>query len=323
MKIIHYINQFFAGIGGEDKADQAPFIRSELIGPAVALNAMVAPNGGAVTHTIVCGDNFMGSRTEEAVETILGFLRDKEFDLTAAALMACCLVIGPTREILCNLVEGLGQYIQTFPASALETGAFSGQERWYSTWTIFYWAWWIAWAPFIGGFIARISKGRTIRSFIGGVLFLPSSASLLWFSVFGSMGIHAGREMGVDAAAELVADAAGTLFAVLQYYPMATLLSVVFLVLLCTFFITSSNSATFVLGMLSSGGDLNPPLKRKLVWGVLQTVLALVLLVCTANGLNMLQTISIVAAFPFTFILLCAIVSVLRALRADPAAKGR
>ena len=233
-------------------------------------------------------------------------------------LVVCGLVIGPTREILCNWVEGLGVYIQTLPSSALETGSLSGTTDWYGKWTVFYWAWWIAWAPFIGGFIARISKGCTIQEFIAGVLFLPSSASLIWFTVFGTMGINVGQEIGVEATSELVANPAGTLFAVLRHYPISMVLSVAFLVLLCTFFITSSNSATFVLGMLSSNGDLNPPLRRKLVWGVLQAALALVLMVCTSKGLDMLQTMSIVSAFPFAFILILTMVSVVHTIRKDP-----
>ncbi|MBT9683769.1 BCCT family transporter [Pseudoflavonifractor sp. MCC625] len=239
-------------------------------------------------------------------------------NMIVGLLAVCGLLLGPTREILCHWVEGLGVYIQTLPSSALETGSFSDTSSWYGKWTVFYWAWWIAWAPFIGGFIARISKGRTVQEFIAGVLFLPSSASLLWFSIFGSMGIDVGREIGVEAARELVSDTAGTLFAVLRHYPLSSILSVVFLVLLCTFFITSFNSATFVLGMLSSNGDLNPPLSRKLVWGVLQAALALVLMVCTSKGLDMLQTMSIVSAFPFAFILIFTMVSVVQTIRKDP-----
>lgn len=256
--------------------------------------------------------------TAAGVEKGIKFIGNLNLAIVAA-LVLCGLVIGPTREILCNWVEGLGVYLQTLPASALETGSFSGTSSWYGTWTVFYWAWWIAWAPFIGGFIARISRGRTVQEFVAGVLFLPSSASLLWFSVFGSMGLKVGREIGVEETSEMVSNTAGTLFAVLKHYPLALPLSVAFLVLLCTFFMTSSNSATFVLGMLSSEGDLNPPLRRKLVWGVLQAVLALVLMVCTSRGLEMLQTMSIVSAFPFAFILIFAMVSVVKGLRSDPA----
>ena len=135
------------------------------------------------------------------------------------------------------------------------------------------------------------------------------------------MGINVGNQVGLEAVKEMVADTSTTLFLVLQHYPLATILSVIVVVLLCTFFITSANSATFVLGMMSSEGDLNPSNSRKFIWGVLQAALALVLMLCTTNGLNMLQTISIVAAFPFAFILLFAIVAVMKGLKTDPAVK--
>ena len=237
--------------------------------------------------------------------------------IVAFLLMACCLVVGPTLDILRNLVEGVGQYVQTFPGSALEMGAFSRDPDWYGKWTVFYWAWWIAWAPFTGGFVARVSKGRTIREFIAGVLLLPAGASFVWFAIFGTLGINVGEMIGVEAAAEIASNTSTALFSVLEYYPLATILSVVALVLLCTFFITSANSATFVLGMLSSEGDLNPSNRRKLMWGVLQAALALVLIICTSNGLNMLQTISIVASFPFAFILIFAMISMVKVLKTE------
>lgn len=237
--------------------------------------------------------------------------------IVAALLMVCCLLLGPTLDIFRNLIESLGYYIQTFASSALEMGAFSEQPGWYGSWTVFYWAWWIAWAPFTAGFIARISKGRTIKEFIAGVLLLPAGASFVWFSIFGSMGINVGKEVGLAAATEIASNTSTALFTVLSHYPLATVLSVVVIVLLCTFFITSANSATFVLGMLSSEGDLNPSNRRKLVWGILQAALALVLMLCTTNGLSMLQTISIVAAFPFAFILIFSMVSLVKTLKGE------
>ena len=111
-------------------------------------------------------------------------------------------------------------------------GAFSENPSWYGTWTVFYWAWWIAWAPFTGGFIARISKGRTIQEFIAGVLLLPAGASFIWFAIFGTMGINVGNQVGLEAVKEMVADTSTTLFLVLQHYPLATILSVIVVVLL-------------------------------------------------------------------------------------------
>ena len=240
--------------------------------------------------------------------------------IIAAVLMVSCLLLGPTLEIFRNLVESLGYYVQTFAASAMEMGAFSPDSAWYGSWTVFYWAWWIAWAPFTSLFIARISRGRTIKEFIAGVLLLPAGASFVWFAIFGSMGINVGEIIGVEAATKIASNTSTALFAVLSHYPLATILSVVVILLLCTFFITSANSATFVLGMLSSEGDLNPSGRRKFVWGILQAALALVLMICTANGLGMLQTISIVAAFPFAIIMILAMGSLVKTLKSDPGA---
>ena len=230
----------------------------------------------------------------------------------AGVVLLLVFLVGPTVDILKSLVESLGYYVGTFPQSAMQMGAFAeaGDAAWYGKWTVFYWAWWIAWAPFTAVFIARISKGRTIKEFVTGVLFLPAGASFVWFSVFGNAGIHA----GLDVAKQAIQSVDTALFVVLDHYPLGKVISVVVIVLLCTFFITSANSATFVLGMLSSEGNLNPSNRRKFIWGVLQAALALVLMLCTENGLNMLQTISIVAAFPFAFILLFGMVSLTKAL---------
>lgn len=238
-------------------------------------------------------------------------------------LMVVCLAIGPTVDILRNLVEGTGNYIQSLPSSALEMGAFSENPGWYGSWTVFYWGWWIAWAPFSGLFIARISKGRTIKEFVAGVLLLPAGASFIWFAIFGTMGLKVGEAIGLEAATEMAANTSAAIFAVLERYPLGAILSVVVIVLLCTFFITSANSATYVLGMLSSDGDSNPSNSRKFIWGVLQAALALVLLLCTTNGLNMVQTVSIISAFPFAIIMILAMVSLMKVLRQDPAGRKK
>ena len=236
----------------------------------------------------------------------------------AIALMIACFLVGPHVEILNNLVGGLGNYLQNFFHDSLMLSG-SGDNTWVLGWRIFYWAWWIAWAPFVGVFIARISKGRTIREFVSGVVLVPAVASILWFAVFGTLGLHLGTNGVLDAdALSAVAAAPETgLFAVLQQYPLGAILSVVAIVLLCTFFITSANSGTFVLSMLSSHGNLNPPKTKMLIWGVIQSVMAIGLLI--AGGLKPLQTISIAAAFPFIFIMIAIMFSVVKALATDPA----
>ena len=232
----------------------------------------------------------------------------------AFGLLTLVIIIGPTLGFINGLTNGLGQYFNEFISNSLKIDMF-GENTWARGWTIFYWAWWIAWAPFVGSFIARISKGRTIREFIGGVIFAPALVSLVWFAAFGSMGLNLLDKIGVEGLKAASANPSIALFEVFSHYPLGTLLSMITIVLLCTFFITSANSATFVLGMLTSNGDLNPTGRKQFIWGVVQSLLAIALLI--SGGLQALQTASVAAAFPFIFIMLLAIVSLMKALKEE------
>lgn len=229
------------------------------------------------------------------------------------ALLSLAVIFGPTVDILNLFGESIGNYLQEFMSNTFEIGAFTKDSSWHGAWTIFYWAWWIAWAPFTGTFIARISKGRTIKEFISGVLIVPSLVSFLWFSIFAAIDFSVPKEVLVSAAG----DASTAFFIIINKIPLGAVMSVITILLLFTFFITSANSATFVLGMLSHDGDLNPPNNKKFVWGIIQAVLALSLMIGSQNGLKMLQTVSIVAAFPFTFIMLMTMVGIVKALRKE------
>lgn len=234
----------------------------------------------------------------------------------AISLMALCFIIGPTLEVLNNLVNGLGGYLNNFISDSLALSVY-GDNSWYAGWRIFYWAWFIAWAPFVGIFIARISKGRTIREFIIGVMAAPAAASFLWFAIFGSLGLHVAHNgtMPKEVLETITSMPELGLFATLQYYPFGKIISVLGLILLCTFFITSANTGVFTLSMLTSQGALNPPKIMMIFWGVLQAVVAVGLLM--AGGLKPLQTISIVAAFPFIFIMIFAMISFVLAVKKE------
>lgn len=236
----------------------------------------------------------------------------------AAALLVVSFLVGPRLITMMSLTEGFGAYIQNFFYDSLHL-SIGGDNTWVNAWTVFYWAWWIAWAPFVGSFIARISKGRTIREFIIGVTVAPALTSLVWFAVFGSMGIESFNQLGLDKIAEIAKVPETALFQVFNNFPLASILSVVAIFLLITFFITSANSATFVLGMFTQGGDLNPSNRKKFIWGIVQSVLATTLLL--AGGLLPLQTASVVAAFPFIFIMIFAIVALYKALRKEDITK--
>jgi glycine betaine transporter len=228
----------------------------------------------------------------------------------AATLLAGCFIAGPKIMALNTLISAAGSYITSFIADSLWIDPF-GDNSWLGSWTVFYWAWWIAWGPFVGTFIARISKGRTIREFVAGVILAPSLASFVWFSVFGALGLSRGAETIKSASGNVET----ALFVVLGEYRLGFVMSVVAILLLCTFFITSANAATFVLAMFSSGGDLNPPDSRKIIWGVAQAVLALALIM--SGGLSALQTCSIAAAFPFVIVMLLSCWSLIRALNSE------
>ncbi|HHV38940.1 MAG TPA: BCCT family transporter [Tepidimicrobium sp.] len=228
----------------------------------------------------------------------------------AIGLLILVIILGPTLKIINNFTNGFGQYINAFIEDSLSISAF-GDNSWLNSWRIFYWAWWIAWAPFVGSFIARISKGRTIREFIAGVIFAPALASIVWFSAFGTMGLNLADKVGLKSLATAAAAPETALFQVFNHYPLSSILSVITVVLLGTFFITSANSATFVLGMFTSEGDLNPSNNRKILWGLVQSLLATSLLL--SGGLEALQTASVAAAFPFIFVMLLAMVSLIKA----------
>lgn len=232
----------------------------------------------------------------------------------AAGLLVLVIILGPTLPIINNLTNGLGQYINGFISDSLSISAF-GENTWLNDWRIFYWAWWIAWAPFVGSFIARISKGRTVKEFIAGVILAPALASVVWFSAFGSLGLNLADTVGLESLSSLAAVPETALFQVLEYYPLGNILSLVAVALLCTFFITSANSATFVLGMFTSQGDLDPSNRKKVLWGVVQSLFAAALLL--AGGLEALQTASVGAAFPFIFVMLFAMISLIKAFREE------
>lgn len=234
-------------------------------------------------------------------------------NIAIAILVALlCFFIGPTARILSVLVQAIGEYVNSFISNGMEMGAYS-QNKWYGSWTVFYWAWWISWTPFCGTFIARISKGRTIKEFMTGVLLVPSVFSFVWFAIFGTLAIN----RGLDIAKDAIASVPTALFVILRTYPFGYFVSIIVVILLVTFFITSADSATFVLGIFSSGGSLEPSVKSKLVWGGIQSALAIFLMLGTKGGLEMVQIAAIVVAFPFVFIMIFSMFSIVKMLKKE------
>ena len=232
----------------------------------------------------------------------------------ASLLVLAVFLLGPTVFILNTLTTTIGGYVQDLIQLSTRLTPFS-QATWVGGWTIFYWAWWIAWAPFVGLFIARVSRGRTIKEFITGVLLVPALVSFVWFSVFGGTALNFELFGDAGIAQAVKADVSTALFATLNALPLGLLLSIIATLLIASFFITSADSATYVLGMLSTQGNIDPSTKVKIVWGVLQSAIAVVLLL--SGGLRGLQTASIVAALPFSLIMVGMCVSLLRALKQE------
>ncbi|MFZ4452427.1 glycine betaine uptake BCCT transporter [Salibacterium aidingense] len=231
----------------------------------------------------------------------------------AALLFVCILIFGPTLYMLNLFTNTIGKYIQTLPAMSFRIAPLTEESRdWINNWTIFYWAWWIAWSPFVGTFIARVSKGRTLRQFTSGVLLVPSLVSFLWFSVFGGASILLESE-GIAAISELAEEEA--LFGVFEHYPLGLVMSILAIGLISTFFITSADSATFVLGMQTSNGSMNPATKVKFIWGIMLSATAVILLY--SGGLQALENTMIVAAFPFSFIMILMIIALFKALKQE------
>lgn len=239
---------------------------------------------------------------------------------SAAALLALVLVLGPTAFLFETLTTTLGGYLDALPRMSLRMTPFS-QRTWVGEWTVFYWAWWISWAPFVGAFFARISYGRTVRQFVAGVVLAPAMVSFVWFAAFGGTALHQQLFGGADLGAALALGHQHVLFAMFEAMPLATVLSWVAIVLLAGFFVTSADSATLVLAQMSSGEPGDPGFARKLTCGVLQAAIAAALLL--AGGLEALQAVVIVAALPFALLLVAVLVSLHRVLGDDLAARDR
>ena len=237
------------------------------------------------------------------------------FNLILAALLALAVfVLGPTVAIIDTFTSTLGSYASEFVRMSLRMTPFR-DSSWVGTWTIFYWAWWVSWSPFVGLFIARVSRGRTVREFVLGTVAAPTIAAFLWFSVFGGTALNLEIMQHVPIAQAVKADVATALFSMFGQLPLGTLLSGIATVLVVVFFVTSGDSAVLVLGTMSTGGRQDPGARVKIAWGLLIAGVAASLLM--AGGLKSVQTATIVFALPFTGVILLMAVALWRGLRED------
>ncbi|MCH9815760.1 MAG: BCCT family transporter [Actinomycetia bacterium] len=238
----------------------------------------------------------------------------------AAALLLFVLLAGPTLLLLQSWVGNLGGYIAVLPDNALRMAPLDGLEpindTWLNSWTIFYWGWWMSWAPFVGMFIARISRGRTIRQFVFGVLLAPTLVASIWFTVFGESAIIRQLTVGDLVGPGGTVDTNLSLFLLLETMPLTTLTSILAVLVIGLFFITSSDSGSLVIDMLAHGGSTNTPRLTRIYWSLLEGVAAGVLLIAGGSAaLIALQTASILTAVPISIIMAVACISLLRAFR--------
>ncbi len=236
----------------------------------------------------------------------------------ALVLAVFVFVVGPTVLILNVIPTAVGDYFRDMASMSARTAAAGGDatNEWLSSWTIFYWAWWISWTPFVGMFIARISRGRTIRQFVAGVIAVPSVVSLLWFAIFGGAAIGAQRG-GTDIVGRGGVEA--QLFGLLDTFPLAGVSSVLVMVLVAIFFVSGADAASVVLGTLSQRGNQEPQRWNVIFWGAATGAVAVVmLLVGGATALDGLRTLTIIAAAPFALLMIALCVSLARDLRTDP-----
>ncbi|WP_152794869.1 MULTISPECIES: BCCT family transporter [unclassified Salinivibrio] len=245
-----------------------------------------------------------------------GVKRLSELNLILAFLLLLFVIaVGPTLAILTGFFGNLGAYLENLPALAMPFGR--DDANFTQGWTSFYWAWWISWSPFVGMFIARVSRGRTVREFITCVLLIPSAASVLWMTSFGGTAIDQFVNDGYTAVVD--AELSLTLFAMLEGLPLATITSFIGIILVIVFFVTSSDSGSLVLDTISAGGKMDVPVSQRVFWATFEGLVAVALIL--GGGLVALQAMAVSTGFPFAVVLLVATVSLFKGLASEPRAK--
>ena len=233
------------------------------------------------------------------------------------ALMCFVFFAGPTLFLIESFIENIGIYIQkliplSFWTESYVADTWAGKATWQHWWTIFYWAWWIAWAPFVGMFIARISKGRTIGQFMTGVLFVPCALTFLWLTIFGGSAIFVELAGNGGIIAAVKKDVSTAIYVLFDNFPLSSVISILTVIVVTTFFVTSSDSASLVIDIITAGGHTEPPIMQRIFWASTEGVCAAVLLL--GGGLGALQTGSIVTGLPFGIILILMLFSLKKGL---------
>ena len=234
------------------------------------------------------------------------------------ALLLFVLILGPTVYLIGSFTEGIGNYINNFFNLTFATHVYEKEELpWFYDWTILYWAWWISWSPYVGLFIAKISKGRTIREFVVAVLLIPSLFNFIWMTVFGNSAIWFDENIGKGALSAVAGNPDALMFRFLEYLPFSTIASFMTILIVIIFFVTSADSGIFVMNNIATKNAVKSPKWQTILWGTLLAGLSLLLL--NAGGLKALQSMTLITALPFSIILILFIVSLVKALTIDQA----
>ncbi|MEZ0574816.1 BCCT family transporter [Halodesulfovibrio aestuarii] len=242
-----------------------------------------------------------------------GIRRLSELNISLAFLLLLfVLLLGPTLFILNALVENIGIYLQNFMQLSTWNETYENSS-WQNGWTVFYWGWWIGWSPFVGMFIARISKGRTIREFIAGVLLVPTLVTFVWITVFGNSALYIDMFGGGGIAKAVQENVPVSLFVLLEHFPFSSVTSVLGILVVISFFVTSSDSGSLVIDIITANGNQDPPIPQRVFWALLEGGVAAALLY--GGGLIALQTATIASGLPFAIILLFMAYSLLKGLK--------
>lgn len=280
---------------------------------ASGLNHLFNIPDGQTTQIVLIGLITLAATTSVVLGLDKGVRILSELNMKLGILLlTLMLILGPTIYLLDGWIQNMGTYLQRVISLGTWTETYSS-THWQNSWTVFYWAWWISWSPFVGMFIARVSKGRTIREFIIGVLLVPSVLTFLWLSVFGGSALYLELNGLSNISDAVNANISTALFVMFGSYPLSFITSLLGIILVSSFFVTSSDSGSLVIDSITAGGKLDAPVGQRIFWAVSEGAAAATLLV--GGGLAALQTASIIAGLPFTILLLCMCVSLYKGLK--------
>lgn len=280
------------------------------------LNYLLGVPDTVTTQVLLIGGITLIATVSVVMGLDKGVRRLSELNIGIGAIfLIFTIAVGPTLYILDSFIQNTGYYVQNFFDLSFWTESYKPEDTsgWQNSWTVFYWAWWISWSPFVGMFIARVSKGRTIQEFVMGVLLVPSLLTFLWMTAFGGSGLWVYMNQTPEIGTQITDNVSTSLFLLMDQFPLSTIASAVGVVLVINFFVTSSDSGSLVIDSITAGGKLDAPVGQRIFWALTEGGVAAVLLI--GGGLTALQTAAITTGLPFAFILILMMFSLYKGLK--------